>query len=89
MHESLINSSFKYCEGIAKGHYENFPVASLLIPKEKRKYIYAIYAYARAADDFADEPELRGEIRKGWHCLMNGMISLRIASKEKLMTRSS
>lgn len=56
MQESLIKSSFKYCEEITKNHYENFPVASLLLPKEKRKYIYSIYAFARAADDFADEP---------------------------------
>lgn len=60
MQESLINSSFKYCEGITKSHYENFPVASLLVPKEKRKYIYAVYAFARAADDFADEPDIEG-----------------------------
>lgn len=60
MQESLIYSSFKYCEDITKSHYENFPVASLLIPKEKRKYIYAIYAFARAADDFADEPGIEG-----------------------------
>ncbi|MCC6865352.1 MAG: squalene synthase HpnC [Ignavibacteria bacterium] len=58
--DDLINSSFKYCEEIAKNHYENFPVASLLLPKEKRKYIYAIYAYARAADDFADEEGILG-----------------------------
>lgn len=64
MNESLINSSFKYCEQIAKGHYENFPVASLLIPKEKRKYVYAVYAFARAADDFADEPGIEGGNRK-------------------------
>jgi squalene synthase HpnC len=60
MQESLVNSSFKYCEKIAKNHYENFPVASLLLPKDKRKYIYAIYAFARAADDFADEPGIEG-----------------------------
>jgi squalene synthase HpnC len=60
MQESLVNSSFKYCEDITKNHYENFPVASLFIPKEKRKYIYAIYAFARAADDFADEPDIEG-----------------------------
>lgn len=58
--ESLIQSSFKYCEDIAKSHYENFPVASLLLPKAKRKYVYAIYAFARAADDFADEPDIMG-----------------------------
>jgi len=58
--DELYNSSFKYCEDIAKGHYENFPVASLLLPKEKRKYVYAIYAFARAADDFADEEGIEG-----------------------------
>lgn len=60
MQESLISSSFKYCEDLTKSHYENFPVASLLIPKSKRKYIYAIYSFARAADDFADEPNIEG-----------------------------
>lgn len=60
MQESLINSSFKYCEDLTKNHYENFPVASFLIPKDRRKYIYAIYAFARAADDFADEPGIEG-----------------------------
>jgi len=60
----LYNSSFKYCEDIAKGHYENFPVASLLLPKDKRKYVYAIYAFARAADDFADEEGIEGGVPK-------------------------
>ncbi|MEO8512832.1 MAG: squalene synthase HpnC [Ignavibacteria bacterium] len=64
MNESLINSSFKYCEDIAKGHYENFPVASLLLPKDKRRYVYAIYAFARAADDFADEEGIEGGLPK-------------------------
>lgn len=58
--QSLVKSSFKYCEGIAKKHYENFPVASLLIPRPKRNYIYSIYAFARAADDFADENYIEG-----------------------------
>lgn len=47
--------SFAHCENLAKTHYENFPVGSFLIPKEKQKYIRAIYAFARTADDFADE----------------------------------
>jgi hydroxysqualene synthase len=64
MQDSLINSSFKYCEQIAKEHYENFPVASLLLPKSKRKYVYAVYAFARAADDFADEPGILGGAEK-------------------------
>ncbi|HYP25547.1 MAG TPA: squalene synthase HpnC [Blastocatellia bacterium] len=40
---------------MAKSHYENFPVGSLLIPKALRKHFYSIYAFARTADDFADE----------------------------------
>jgi len=46
---------FAYCERLARAHYENFPVGSLLVPKNKRPYVYAIYAFARTADDFADE----------------------------------
>jgi len=46
--------SYNYCKKIAVSHYENFPVGSLLIPKNKRKYIYSIYAFARYADDIAD-----------------------------------
>ena len=37
------------------GHYENFPVASLLLPRELRAPVAAIYRFARSADDFADE----------------------------------
>lgn len=37
------------------GHYENFPVASLLMPAALRRPVRAIYAFARSADDFADE----------------------------------
>ncbi|HWP83484.1 MAG TPA: squalene synthase HpnC [Bacteroidota bacterium] len=48
--------AFRYCKRLASSHYENFPVASLLVPKDRRKYVNAIYAFARTADDFADEP---------------------------------
>ena len=37
------------------GHYENFPVASLLLPAELRAPVSVIYRFARTADDFADE----------------------------------
>ena len=38
-------------------HYENFPVASLLLPRRLRRPIEAIYRFARGADDLADEGE--------------------------------
>lgn len=40
---------------INAGHYENFPVASMLLPRRLRAPIRAIYHFARAADDVADE----------------------------------
>ncbi len=39
-------------------HYENFPVASLLLPKRLRPAVAAIYAFARSADDLADEGDM-------------------------------
>jgi len=42
----------------AKQHYENFPVASILLPKRYRTAVAMIYSFARQADDFADEGEL-------------------------------
>jgi phytoene synthase len=44
-------------------HYENFPVASILMPKRLRKPVAAIYHFARAADDIADEGEISDEER--------------------------
>jgi len=41
-----------------KTHYENFPVASVLLPAQLREPVAAIYAFARSADDFADEGDL-------------------------------
>ena len=44
-------------------HYENFPVASVLLPAHLREPVAAIYAFARTADDFADEGELGAQER--------------------------
>lgn len=48
---------------MAQSHYENFPVASRLLPKHLRQPISVIYAFARRADDFADEGDLSDEER--------------------------
>jgi len=44
-------------------HYENFPVASFLLPKRLRHPVSVIYAFAREADDFADEGKLDNATR--------------------------
>jgi len=58
-----VNAAFHYCTKLATEHYENFPVGSWIIPREKRRYVHAIYAFARKADDFADEKLYREEDR--------------------------
>ncbi|MBK9160714.1 MAG: squalene synthase HpnC [Nitrosomonadales bacterium] len=47
------------------GHYENFPVASILMPRRLRRPVAAIYHFARAADDIADEGDLANGERLG------------------------
>jgi squalene synthase HpnC len=44
-------------------HYENFPVASLLLPRKLRPAVEAIYAFARSADDLADEGDATPDSR--------------------------
>ena len=48
---------------MASEHYENFPVASWLLPASLRSAVATIYAFARKADDFADEGELEATER--------------------------
>ncbi len=43
---------------LARRHYENFPVASLLLPRAYRAPVALIYAFARRADDIADEGDM-------------------------------
>lgn len=61
--ETNVRNAFRYCEAVARRHYENFPVASLLIPRSLRPFVASIYAFARQADDFADEGTLAPEDR--------------------------
>ena len=55
--------AYAICEKLAREHYENFPVASLLLPATMRPHVAAVYAFARTADDFADEPGREPEER--------------------------
>lgn len=47
--------SYALCERLAKTHYENFSVASFLLPRGRRKHFYAVYAFCRFVDDLGDE----------------------------------
>lgn len=63
--QSELNSASIALQSLnhAASHYENFPVASMFLPKQLRQPIALIYSFARQADDFADEGDLSQEQR--------------------------
>src|SRR5207248_2477764 len=59
-----LAQAYAACEGLARSHYENFPVASMLLPRAMRPHVAAVYAFARRADDMADEGSARAADRQ-------------------------
>jgi squalene synthase HpnC len=51
----------QYCRELAESHYENFHVASWLLPKRLRPHFHSIYAYCRISDDLGDEVGSRAQ----------------------------
>ena len=47
--------SRRYCRRLGRRHYENFTVATVLLPRKLRQHLCNVYAYCRWADDLADE----------------------------------
>jgi squalene synthase HpnC len=73
MPAASVEEAFAYCEARARAHYENFPVG-LFVPRDKRRYVHALYAFMRTADDFADEPIYEGVRREKldqWEALLD------------------
>jgi phytoene synthase len=74
------------CEQLARSHYENFPVASLLLPASMRPHVAAIYAFARIADDMADEGTRPAAERLGdldrWGVRLDEALAGRISADE-------
>jgi len=58
-----------YCRRLATSHYENFPVATWLLPRALHQHFYNVYAFCRWADDLGDEagsPERATEMLGWW-----------------------
>ena len=49
-----VKEAYAQCTEMARTHYENFPVGRL-VPKPLQHHVHAVYAFARHADDLADE----------------------------------
>ena len=76
---STLSAAYAECERLTRSHYENFPVASWLVPPAMRPHVAALYAFARTADDFADEghrpPEERLRLLDDWQHRLHGCIA--------------
>jgi squalene synthase HpnC len=75
-----IRAAYGECRRLARRHYENFPVALHLVPRDKRDALAAIYAFARCADDLADEPGVEGRLEKlaAWRELLRECFAGRV-----------
>lgn len=56
-----IEQSFGFCQDVARRDTHNFPVATWLMPASVRRYAAGLYAFARLADNWADEPRYRDQ----------------------------
>ena len=62
--DTKLRAAYAECRRMASRHYENFPTASYLVPRDKRDALAAVYAFARYADDVADEPGVENRLEK-------------------------
>jgi squalene synthase HpnC len=80
-----LAAAYASCARDARTHYENFPVASRLLPRGMRHHVAAVYAFARAADDFADEGQRPVEDRlrllDGWRARLEVALSANPSSR--------
>ena len=51
-----LAACYRYCEALVHARHHNYPVGSWFARSALRKHIFAMFAFARVADDFADEP---------------------------------
>lgn len=63
MNPLSLEQAYDHCLNLARSHYENFPVASRLLPRKMRQAVAVIYAFARSADDLADEGPAEAKVR--------------------------
>jgi squalene synthase HpnC len=55
-----LSACYRYCETLCRARHHNYPVASMFARSQLRKHIFALFAFAQVADDFADEPAFEG-----------------------------
>jgi hydroxysqualene synthase len=84
-----LGRAYAACQALAESHYENFPVASRLLPAPMRPHVAALYAFARVADDIADEgvdpPAIRQARLRVWQHRLHDAVA---RSDQELVSQS-
>ena len=83
-----IAEAYEECTKLARAHYENFPVGRL-VPKEMQPHVHAVYAFARYADDLADEGYAGSAKAQGARDAMTPAIRFASASNRSCGTTNS
>jgi len=55
-----LDACYRYCEALVHARHHNYPVGSMFARSALRKHIFALFAFARVADDIADEASFEG-----------------------------
>src|SRR5436190_5088074 len=80
-----LERAYAACVAMARAHYENFPVASWLLPAAMRPHVAAVYAFARIADDIADEGTLPAGERltklRAWQRRLHAAMEVELSSE--------
>ena len=83
--------AYAACAALARAHYENFPVASRLLPGSMRPHVAAVYAFARVADDIADEgvetAPVRQERLRAWGGRLHDAVERRALPRHSTPSR--
>jgi phytoene synthase len=79
--------AYAACDALAQAHYENFPVASRLLPAAMRPHVAAVYAFARIADDIADEGSMPAAERRAALAAWQGRLHEEVAGGAPVETR--
>jgi 15-cis-phytoene synthase len=67
---AALDESYAFCRGVARRRAKNFYYSFLLLPREQRNAMCAIYAFMRYCDDLSDEPGASREPLERWRCAL-------------------
>jgi phytoene synthase len=72
---AALDKSYAFCRDVARKRAKNFYYSFLLLPREQRQAMCAIYAFMRYCDDLSDEPGATREPLERWRCALGDALA--------------